>query len=79
MSERVDVVLDDDSFGPLVELGSLYRESSRAGEVISFAYDDDYLALSWPWRSTTATTRCHPSLACATLLSRAAVYGARLG
>ncbi|MFO7567410.1 MAG: type II toxin-antitoxin system HipA family toxin [Enhygromyxa sp.] len=45
MSERVDVVLDDASLGPTTKIGTLHRERGRSAEVISFAYEDDYLAL----------------------------------
>jgi serine/threonine-protein kinase HipA len=49
VTDRLDIELDDDSFGdslrPPIKVGTLYREGGgRAGEVISFAYDDDYLA-----------------------------------
>lgn len=47
MIERLDVVLDDDSLGPTTKVGTLLREHGRSGEVISFEYDDDYLALAW--------------------------------
>lgn len=47
MTERFDIVLDDQTLGPRTRVGTLYREASRAGEVISFAYDDAYLALPW--------------------------------
>src|SRR5690606_26455434 len=47
MSEQLDVVLDDASLGATTKIGTLYRESSRSAEVISFAYDHDYLALPW--------------------------------
>jgi serine/threonine-protein kinase HipA len=47
MIERLDVVLDDDSLGPTTKVGTLLREHGRSGEVISFEYDDDYLALPW--------------------------------
>jgi serine/threonine-protein kinase HipA len=47
MIERLDIVLDDDSLGPTTKVGTLLREHSRSGEVISFEYDDDYLSLPW--------------------------------
>jgi serine/threonine-protein kinase HipA len=47
MIERMDVVLDDDSLGPTTKVGTLLREHGRSSEVISFEYDDDYLALAW--------------------------------
>jgi serine/threonine-protein kinase HipA len=47
VTEQLEVVLDDNSLGPTTKVGTLYRESGRSGEVISFAYDDDYLATPW--------------------------------
>jgi serine/threonine-protein kinase HipA len=47
MSERLDVVLDDDLLGPTTKAGTLLRERGRSGEVISFEYDADYLTLPW--------------------------------
>jgi serine/threonine-protein kinase HipA len=47
VSEQLDVVLDDGSLGPTTKVGTLYLERGRSAEVISFAYDDDYLALPW--------------------------------
>jgi serine/threonine-protein kinase HipA len=47
MIERLDLVLDDDSLGPTTKVGTLLREHGRSGEVISFEYDDHYLALPW--------------------------------
>jgi hypothetical protein len=47
MIERLDVLLDDDSLGlgPTTKVGLLSCERGRTGEVISFEYDDEYLAL----------------------------------
>lgn len=47
MNDTLDVMLDDRSLGPLTKVGTLSRESKRANEVISFAYDAGYLAQAW--------------------------------
>ncbi|MDE2154976.1 MAG: hypothetical protein KGJ32_03645 [Xanthomonadaceae bacterium] len=43
-TERLDVVLDDDTLGRAVTMGMLQRERLGSIEAISFAYDRDYLA-----------------------------------